>query len=38
LDEVLAVFGMGKISERGIMKEGYKTLPSQLNKVFKYYI
>jgi hypothetical protein len=32
-DRVLAVFFMGKISKKGIMKEG-KTLPSQRSKIF----
>lgn len=36
-DRMLAVLGMGKISEMGIMKEGYETLPSQHNKVWEYY-
>jgi len=28
---------MGKISEKGIMKEGFKTLPSQHSKALFYY-
>jgi len=35
---MLAVLGMGKISEKGMMKEGYfKILPSQHNRICLYY-